>query len=959
MPFVATLAAWVMKTYGQEAANLTHVRLLVPNRRSARTLRDAFLEQSGGRPVLLPRIAPLGDLENDPLEVGDLFPPQEIAPISDTRRHMLLTRLVERYETKRSGHRCSMVHAARLAEQLMKLLDEVHRQGVSMDALETLAPEHLSGHWLETVDFLRIISQRWPEVLEQENVVEPAIYRREKLRAIAEAWKKQKPQTPIIAAGSTGSHAAIANLLSVIARLPQGMVVLPGFDTGMDEASWQQLSFTHPQFGMKQLIGQMDVRREDVACLSAQATLSPTQICLRGVFAPAESTSTWRKSAFPLQEGLAHLHICETDTPLDEARVIAVMLREALDTPGKTAALVTPDRALARMVSAQMQRFGIAIDDSAGMPLLSTPAAMFMRLVLECAQSEAAPVALLALLNHPLAACGIEPERCRAMARELDILLLRGIRHVPGLGALCDDAKPYPALQHFLQGLRAPYEEFTSHLTRNNLVSFSTLLDAHIAFAQHIAATGDIAGEKRLWKGDAAGQLSERLADIAAHAGELGNIDPTDYAELLEAMLSGDAYRPRYGLHPRLHILSPMEARMQQFDRVVLAGLNEGSWPALPAADPWMSRPMRTAFGLEPPEQSIGHSAHDFYMLCHAPEVILTRPRKSQGSPAVASRWLTRLRTLVQGHDETFARAMDLSAHYDAAKKILEAPASLPPLACPAPSPPVSARPSQMRVTTIDWWVRDPYMVYARYILGLSRLKPLDEDPGAADLGIIIHAILEKFVGEYPQSLPANAYDRLIDIGREVFAPYRSRPAITVLWWPRFEAMARWFIDQEVGIRQHTQHVYAERNGRLLFKTKGMDFTLTTRIDRIECNSDGSITIADYKTGALPADKDIHGGLANQLALEALVARDGELTPPIPVGGITPQLCYWKLSGGAKGPEIHHVSVDIDDARNRLLDLIEQYSHSDTPYRAQANHALLPRHNDYRHLTRRQEWEAI
>lgn len=956
-PFAATLAGWVLEHYGRGEQPLTRVMLLLPNRRSVLAMREAFLNQSEGRPLLLPRIMPISDLENELLP--EMSASHEAMPIHGVRRRMLLMRLVQQYESQRTGRACQAVHALRLADELMRFLDEVHRAGLSLERLDSLAPQELSEHWQQTLRFLKLVSEHWPAMLEQEHAVEPAAYRRQKLLALARHWSDHPPDYPVIAAGSTGSQDATAELLSAVARLPQGLVVLPCLDLDMEDSQWKQVDCTHPQFGMKQLIERMGISLRDVTPLTAVEGNSARQQCMRAIFAPAAVTAGWRESHLPLKEGLAGVSYMESMNTHDEARLVACLLRETLEEPGKTCALVTQDRMLARMVAAQMRRFGITIDDSAGAPLLDTPPATFLRLAARCVLSGAAPVPLLALLQHPLAAAGGTTERCRDMARQMDRLLLRGVRHTPGLEALVKDAQPYPELCEFLKHIRKIYEPAALHFHSVRPSSYGKLLQVHLDFAEAMADTGKADGAARLWKGEAAREISGLLADVISHASDMGNIEPGEYVEFFDSLFSGAVHRQRFGAHPRLHILSPMEARLQTYGRIVLAGLNEGMWPMHPEADPWMSRPMREVFGMDPPEQSVGMSAHDFYTLCHAPEIVLSRSRKSQGAPAVASRWLVRLQILLQGLDAGLAQTLDCSLRAQQMLEQLDPPAEIPAMARPEPRPPVSARPSRMRVTHVDWWVRDPYMIYARYVLGLEKLRPLDEDPGTADLGVAFHAIFEKFVHRYPSVLPDDALDQLMDIGRQVLAAYGDRPAIAMLWWPRFETLANWFVQQEHLIRPLVREVLAERKGSLLLEAQGQRLLLATRIDRIEIRSDGSVVIADYKTGSVPTSSQIESGLANQLALEALVLRDGQVEPPIPLGGIEPSLYYWKLSAGADGPRIREVKVDVEKTRENILSLLAQYAQSSMPYAAQTNPALRMPYNDYLHLTRYQEWETV
>lgn len=945
-PFLETLARRVLERHGGDAASLPCVLVLLPNRRACRGLREAFLQVSGGRPLLLPRIQPIGELEEDPLSwaaAGPELPP----PLPPLRRLLLLAAMVGRAEN------VSPPQAVELAGSLGNFLDEVARHDLDPGNLEKLAPESLAGHWQHTRDFLMLLARRWPDILKEEGALDAAVHRRRLLLSVAKAWRNQPPDHPVIAAGSTGSQPATAALLAAVVRLPQGEVILPGLDRDMPGDEWDVLTETHPQFGLKQLLEHMGCKREEVQIIPESSGELPRMAALRAVFQPAEATKGWLHSMAPLAKGLRGVRLVAADTPLDEARMIAVALREAVETPGRTAALVTPDRALARMVAAQTRRFGIEIDDSAGRPLMDTPPGCLLRLAAEATASRAAPAELLAMLRHPLAGAGMNTAACRLFSRRLEIKLLRGIRPAPGIKALADATHSEPGIFTPLAEMEKRMRPFSALLARPE-AAFSELLAAHIAFAEWVASTDAEIGADRLWAGQAGEQLAAFLAGLAEQAGLIGAIDPAGYPAMLEALLQGEKWRPRFGLHPRLHILSPIEARLQRFDLVILAGLNEGAWPALPAADPWMSRPMRREFGLPAAEESIGQSAHDVMMLCAAPDVLLTRSRKAEGSPAVPSRWLVRLETLVKGRDPALWQSLSAQDHFERGLAALDAPLDLPPLSAPAPRPPFAARPRRLSATAIDTWLRDPYMIYARYVLRLKPLDSLDQDPDAADFGNAVHAALERFAHQYPDALPDAPYEKLLECGRAAFAGLIDRPAVACLWWPRFEATARWLMDMEHE-RRRGARVLGEVNGEWGIEVDGRPFLLTVRIDRLELHDDGRAVIADYKTGSVPSKTDVSDGRANQLPLGALVATHGTLTPPVDLSGVSKVAFeYWKLAGVAERCEVHEVEADTGQALARLRDLVRRFDDAAEPYLVQGN----PEFNDYAQLERRQEWEG-
>jgi ATP-dependent helicase/nuclease subunit B len=369
---------------------------------------------------------------------------------------------------------------------------------------------------------------------------------------------------------------------------------------------------------------------------------------------------------------------------------------------------------------------------------------------------------------------------------------------------------------------------------------------------------------------------------------------------------------------------------------------------------------MRASFGLPAPERLIGQSALEMYLLCAGPEVILTRSNKLEGTPTVPSRWLVRLETLVKGLNPQYFESMRKDQWYGQGVMLLDAPIPIPPYPRPAPLPPLTARPRQLRVTAVDTWLRDPYMVYAQYILKLRKLEKLDKEPDAADFGTLVHKALELFTQLHPSILPSDAHEQLLQCGSIAFAESIEWPAVACLWWPRFEVMSRWLIEREKERRDSIAQVLSELEGKWELIVDGKPFVLTTRIDRLEIDKEGGIAIADYKTGTVPSQSDIEAGLANQLLLEALIAKYGTLQPAIASLSNVVALEYWKLSGNPEDCEIKNMRVEgLDEARARLENLIRLYDDASQTYIAQNDTSKMPRFNDYKHLTRAQEWEAV
>ncbi|MSO69266.1 MAG: double-strand break repair protein AddB [Alphaproteobacteria bacterium] len=983
LPFADALAEALLgrgplSLHSADPLAIARAEIFVPTRRAARALSDALVRQSGARATLLPRIRPFGDLDDDEPSLDgdgigglDALPPAA-DPLS---RDFLLMRLVMAWQMKKTGKPSVRAdEAAQLARALGRFIDELHSERVDPAALKDLAPERFAAHWQEIVAFLAIVTHEWPLLLERIGLMDHVARRNAVLEALAQRWTKDPPPHPVIAAGSTGSLPATADLIAAIARLPKGAVVLPGLDRTLDDEAWAALDPSHPQFGLKNLTERLGVPRSMVTDLGATPQSRAARLALIAeALRPAITTEVWRNLPALDASALIGLARVECANEDDEAGVIALKLRETLETPTKTAALVTADRGLARRVVARLERYGIEVDDSAGRPLALTPPGAFLRLIGALAIEQVAPVSLLALLKHPLAAGGLAPETFRRQVRALELACLRGPRPSPGFNgvrAALDDAiaeakteprrKELGALSSWLDRVTQAYKPFADSMAAPR-ATIAALLAAHIGLAEWLAATDREHGPSRLWAGEAGERAASFVADIAEAAADAPEIAPASYPALIEALMAGLMVRPSRPRHSRLSIWGPLEARLQSADLMILGGLNEGSWPPEPKPDPWLSRPMRAAVGLSPPERRIGLAAHDFVQCCGAPEVLLTHARRAGTSPTIASRWLTRLDALI-GLVAPNARAQIDAHHLRAWQSALDAPARVEPCAPPAPRPPLHTRPRQLSVTAVETWLADPYSIYARYILRLKPLDELDADPGAAERGSLIHDVFDAFVRDHPRDLPDHALAQLIEAGRARFAALAHRPTIMAFWWPRFERIAAWFIEAERERRAEGTHPCAtEISGTLSFDAPGGTFTLSAKADRIDRKADGALVIIDYKTGTVPSKNDVENGKRAQLPLEAAIALARGFGAAVPDAPVT-ALEYWRLSGGEEPGKVIRVGKDAEALARRLLarlqDYVAGFDDPTMPYRVEPRPSLIRPYQDYAHLARIGEWSV-
>jgi ATP-dependent helicase/nuclease subunit B len=959
--FADELARGVLASQAADPLGLADSLILLPTRRAARALSEAFLRATGGKATLLPRLVPIGDIDQSDSdgildERTALTLPAAIAP---AEREALLSQLVLAFKDGDEPIAQTAAQALKLARELASLLDELAIDGVAFERLEELVDGDFASHWQRTLRFLAIVGEHWPRILAERSQIDALDRRTRAIRAHAARWRERPPGTPVIAAGSTGSQPATRELLAVVAGLPNGAVVLPGLDKEMDETSWQKLDPTHPQFGLRELLQALGVARGKVAEWPGEAGDPARRQLIAELMRPAETSERWRR---PKAAALEHVTRADCATPQQEALVIALALRETLESPARTAAVVTPDRDLARRVAAELRRWQIDIDDSAGRPLSETPPATLLRALVAAVDSGFSPVDLLALLKHPLCTLGMPRAALRDAARRLDRKCLRGLRPAPGLAALVartgDAWFANEADRRQVLGLLERVAEATAELAAAMSAGAdpARLLEATIAAAERFAVPD------ALWSGDAGEGLADALAQLSDAWRGKPPIRGGEWPALFAAMLAPETLRPHFGRHPRLAIWGPLEARLQRADLLVLAGLNEGTWPPSVETGPWINRPMRAALGLPQPERRIGLSAHDFVSALAAERVLLTRAEREGGAPTVASRWLARMDALF-GYEpgrglpppEYIQRGQQ---SYIAWAETLDRPEHYAPWLRPEPRPPLEARPARLSVSSVEQWRRDPYGLYARRILGLDRLDPLEAELSAADRGSRLHDALDEFLRAYPSGqLPPDALARFEALGEKHLGELLAAPAERAFWWPRFQRMARWFVATENKRRAAGMRLLAsETDGAMSVGS----LRIEARADRIDSTDQATWEIIDYKTGRVPSRKEMEALFAPQLLLEAAMAERGGFAA-ISDKAQSVQLAYWRANGLGEGGSVEDVkkSEELVPAMVELITkMATDFANPHTPYAALPWPQHLPTFNDYEHLERVAEWST-
>jgi ATP-dependent helicase/nuclease subunit B len=965
--------------------------ILVPTRRAARALEQIFLDLSSGGATLLPRIRPIGDIDEDVLDIYQPTTPDEISispAISGLAREFLLVRLIDSWARSAPAEplareiAASALQSLNLARTLARLIDDFESADKDLSGIGGAYPEDVAIHRESILEFLRILVESYPSELHVRGLIGAIRRRNQLIRREAERLQTLPPDAPVIAAGSTGSIAATAEMLGVISRLPQGAVILPGFDHAFDPDIWKSLSDdqkihapTHPQYGMQQLLRSMNLAPHDVQPLPGLSAGQPDRDWLLGeIMRPTIAAAAWRNAlegqAPRLASAISGIEWLEAETPREEAAQIALRIRQELDDPQSTVAVVTPDRELALRVVVELARWGIDADDSAGTSLFRTPEGSLFALLLDLSLAPQGPLAWASLIHHPLCRFGLPAEEARRAVQHFDLVVLRHGQWEGGIGALTHqlgvwrneiaaDRHAHPALKRLSEDDWAGLARFAANLAAamKDMILASESADARaLEDVVHVLVRTfeAIAAPANPWAGPAGEALSAALIAVRQEAYLFPD---APFRRAVEAI--GDVLRRQRVRNParggsRLAILGLLEARLIRAGLVVLAGLNEGVWPAQPDPGPWVNRPMRLALGLDPPERDIGLVAHDFAQAFGAPRLVLSYSRRRSDAPATPSRWLLRLKMLL----DSAQLRLPANGKWQAWCRNLDDSGPAAPAIRPAPRP---GKPlTGISVSQVEKLYRDPYAIYAESFLGLKPLKSYAGPAEARDRGELVHEALAQYVASYPVEPPDDPAAELIRIGQKIFKSRLSHPDIRTFWWPRFERIAHWFVEQDALLRANVVRIATECGAAITLTIDGHDFRLSGRADRIDMLHDKKVRIIDYKTGTAPTVSQVKQGFAPQLTLEAaMVARNG-------FRGVEPwhtsELIYIRLAGGDPAGELKPLEIgnimELAELHvSTLQEMISALASGRVGYLARRAMQKMDDPSDYDHLSRRSEWE--
>lgn len=1024
-PFLKRLARFVLdgelgkSLSGHDPLELSNTIIYLPTRRAVRTLRQEFSNLLGENAAFLPTLRTLGDSDEDGVTyLADLSTTTNAQRIvNPLERQIQMARLVkqwigaigvearELFQDEDIIIPSSSAEALWLSKEVCDLIDQMHTEEVSWESLKDLVPqrEEYANWWQLTLDFLQIAMKSWPQHLTRINAGDASQIRRQMLDLRTNLLKQSKNPAPVIAAGSTGSIPATARFLKAVSEMPNGAVVLPGLDLSLNDNDWLEISGTkpnrtkthlepddpvgcedHPQFGLSKLLNTLGIHREDVVELATPKNPLNTRSNLTSIaLLPSNRTHMWRELTAALgvdaiEKATQNLTIIEAPAERQEAMTIALILRHQIETPDIHAALVTPDRKLARRVAAELKRFSLNIDDSGGANLAATPNAIFLRLMISSTTLPPDAATLASFINHPMLMPDFTETGTLPVARLFEICLLRDVMEIPAAGEYANAARErysrirqtshcpqllkkaseedWQCLFSFCENIDTALTPLINFTTANKNVGLDQLMSCILQASSALTSTQDnVAG---LFHGENGQELTGIFEEAIKPEAREFECRPTEMLLVFDALIAGHIVRSGGNTHPRISILGPLEARLQPLDCVVLGGLNEGTWPAQYSSGPFLNRPMKSTINMSTPERRTGLSAHDFEQLLGTRQVFLTRSNRIENAPTVPSRWLQRL--IAVCGETTTQQMKTRGVRYLSWANAMDTPSPAKRFERPCPKPPVKYRPKGLSVTEIETWIRDPYAIYAKRILKLQPLGKIGTTSIHATYGNIWHEAVAEFTSSNRDPNEKNATGYLISLIENQIAKNKIPDHLKALWMPRIAQIAGNFIDHEQDIASGISADFCEIDGKMSLGKYA--FELRGRADRLSRLNDGSIHIIDYKTGSNPT-LPMARTLSPQLALEgAMVIRGGfaQLEKAKPSS-----LKYIRLRayGEFKSESVESEKLDIDAAElsmQKLIELeklVENYQNPDQGYLSRFAVAVSANiTGDYDHLARVREW---
>ncbi len=911
------------------AGKISQLKILLPSQRSCRELRRIFIEKtSDNQAVIMPQIKAISDLSFE-----DLFEFLPNPAIEQTIQEIVAAQKISGVEhlfflsqeiLKQSlfGENIDAAQLLMIATHLKNTFDEIEREEVEFSKFTEIDDSDLSKHRQMTVEFLQKFHFGFRNSLIKQDVFFDSSWQNFIISKIIEILQNYGCKNHWIIAGSTGSVMAGRKLIKAIAQCENGFVVLHGADLSQNNYSAEN----HPQYHLNNLINFLGIEKSAVKNLANSRYLISSQTRLemmQTVMLPSKNTDQWQKSQVNFDDKIS---LVEAKNEIEEAQIIAVILAKNY-AENKKCAVVINDNKIAKLLRIELKKRGMIFNDTRNFGVFDANLVKFILLILDLIENDFTSSSLLAVWQNQL----FNHENKAEIIAEFEIKILRQDRKNFGLDGIKSKLRDIDniELEEFFADFCAKISPILQLQKNDNIANCAqAILQAVVNLSQKTLQ--EIFAEE-----EAQQELFEFFTKIAKQKNFIVRSD--NLLSIFQILFGQVSFFEKSDASALIQILSTIEARLLNFDLMIVASLNEGKFPEI-TSESWLGRKIRKDLGIEKTLKKIGQNAYDFCNYLANKEVVLTRSLTYGGSPSSPSLFLLKLQTLAKKSQFTFNDQAELRCLLNNFDDV-----EVTKISRPQPKIDWQLRPKKLAITDIAKLISDPYSIYAKRVLRLRELQKIDYEPSYSEFGSFVHKALEEFV-KNPQNLEIALQNSHI-----IFQQYFLNEEAQLIWWPKFQNIFHSFFDQERAIKASSN--LTEVEVKIIIE----EILLNGKIDRVAI-SDNKAQIYDYKTGQVATTKDVICGKEPQLTIAALMLIESGFNYEISA------LNYWKLSF-AGGEKIVKISQDCEEikimaaaAKAGIAKIFQYFSDPRNSYTS-APDLDNYKENEYSHLARVKEWQ--
>jgi ATP-dependent helicase/nuclease subunit B len=905
--FIKTLANWLKKHYNNEFSEL---KIFLPNQRSSRKLRKELLNLQDFNVKSSIKIKSFADLNIE--DLYDFLPNKlcaeiiaELSKIKVLNRVDAIFLLCEEVKKNTIFGTQNFTQRYKIAKSLYQLFEDLEENQVDASQIKSIDDSNLAKHHQFTVEFFQSFYIQIKNHLIKNNLMFAGNFHNLLCSKYCEIIETQKISQNIVIAGSTGSILSSKKLIKSIKNYENGCVILYGYQKHLNAEE------IHPQYYLNELIKFLDLEKLNVPEIKNLEFINSPEIkkdFCNLIFNDYKNFDNFKKTCEEIgknneiAEIVLNLEISCFDNEINEAKSIVNIIKE-YNQKDLEIAVICNNQNLSRILKSYLNAYQVNYNDASSQSAIYLDIIGFLLLIFEIKNNEFNSHIFLSFLKHNFFV-KLNNEK---LIEEFEINILRDDRinlRIEGIEAKIKNSK---------------FADFFNKIIENLPIdnSLNSLIKAFEFFTNQNF-------NQILSKSIAGKEIFEFFELLKQQNFYFQNIED------LKIIFNEISYFEKSKLDSNVDILSPIEARLLNFDLIIVSSLNENDFPQIDNHG-WIGAKIKKDLGVNKTLKKIGQNGFDFCNYLSNKKIILTHSKYRLGQHNVESPFITKLKTLCK----ILNLNIDKSQFYQ--RKINENLHFIPQYLAPSfGNPSENYRPKNYYITDISHLISNPYFIYVKKVLKIEELKKIDYEPSYAEFGSFIHKALEDYIKN-----PTNINFE------EIFEKYFLSKQAKLIWYPKFLKIFENFCED------NQEFIDDENILEESIKIDLENIKISGKVDRILIDNEKNIKIIDYKTGQVPTKKDVICGLEPQLTVYALI-----LSETLFKNSKIKELNYWKLTrtDGSKIIKIFNNEDEISEAilatKNGLKIIFDYFSNPQNKFFATKNEE-----DDYiQNLSRIKEW---